>query len=119
MAVLAHFFEIAPKPSHSYTTFPLNGYQSLDITMEGGRAGPGGDCEASGEAPLQSPVGSSTKRSGVGRRARVITHWRYLSRDPLAPISRDPLAPFNTSTTGGTESTGSFRACSLVPFDIA
>ena len=38
---------------------------------EGGRAGPGGDCEAIGEAPPQVNVGSFTKRSEVKRRATV------------------------------------------------
>ena len=35
-------------------TFSIKWIQSLDITMEGGRAGPGGDCEAIGEDPSSS-----------------------------------------------------------------
>ena len=40
----------------------------------GGRAGPGGDCEAIGEAPLVN-VGSFTKRSEVKRRATLTNKW--------------------------------------------
>ena len=52
MAVPAHFFKIAPKPSHPLYYFSIKWIQSLDITMEGGGTGPEGDCEAIGEAPL-------------------------------------------------------------------
>ena len=44
----------------------------------GGRVGPGGDCEASGEAPSKSTVGSFTKRSGVERRARATDEFSFL-----------------------------------------
>ena len=82
--------------------------------MEGGRAGPGGDCEAIGD------VGSFTKRSEVKRRATShgslfilwncpLSRWHYITspagtiicyptgtilriRYPAGTISRLPLA---------------------------
>ena len=46
----------------------------------GGRVGPGGDCEASGEAPSKSTVGSFTKRSGVERRARATDEFPFYGK---------------------------------------
>ena len=58
-----------------YTTFPFYGKlkkeHNTGHNTGGGRAGPGGDCEAIGEAPSKRAVGSFTKRSEVERRARV------------------------------------------------
>ena len=71
----------ALKPSHPYNYFSPNGqlvdgklydpkhFPKNDLSTGGGRAGPGGDCFAIGEAPSKQNVGSFTKRSEVRRRA--------------------------------------------------
>ena len=73
MAVLTHFLRkiVRTKPSSIllFHLWKIKKNITLDITLEGVRAGPGGDCEAIGEAPPECDVGSFTKRSEVKRRA--------------------------------------------------
>ena len=68
LAIPSHY----SKPeNHGSVTFSENRkwIQSLDITLEGGRAGPGGRSNRRG--PPQVNVGSFTKRSEVKRRATL------------------------------------------------
>ena len=82
MAVLTHFLRnyarTEPSPTLLFHFWHFYKEHNTGHNSRGGRVGPGGDCEASGEAPSKSTVGSFTKRSGVERRARATDEFSFL-----------------------------------------